>query len=90
MTKAEFVAKVAEGAGVSKAEADKVIKSVFGEITDALKVGDKIIVPDFGTFLTRERAERIGVNPQTGETITIPKQTVAAFKPSKVLKDALK
>ncbi len=55
-----------------------------------MKKGDKIILVGFGTFETRKRAERTGVNPRTKETIKIPATTVPAFKAGKALKENVK
>ncbi|HHS51115.1 MAG TPA: HU family DNA-binding protein [candidate division Zixibacteria bacterium] len=90
MTKDEFVAKVADQTGMSKAQVNKALKATLGTITDALKKGDKISFVGFGTFSTSKRAKRIGRNPKTGEKMNIPATTVAKFKPGKNLKDSVK
>ena len=90
MTKAELIAKIAEKAGLSKADAGKALNATIDSITAALKKGDKVALVGFGTFETRKRAARKGKNPQTGAEIKIPATTTPAFKAGKALKDAVK
>lgn len=89
MNKAELVATLAEKVGSNKA-AEKFINAFVETVTDALLKGDKVQLIGFGTFETRERAAKIGRNPQTGEQIHIDACVVPAFKAGKSLKDALK
>ena len=56
-------------------------------LTESLAAGEKVQLIGFGTFLTRKSETRQGRNPGTGEAITIPEKTAAAFKPGKGLKD---
>ncbi|MED3810489.1 HU family DNA-binding protein, partial [Priestia megaterium] len=63
---------------------------VFETIAAELAKEEKIQLIGFGTFEVRERAERTGRNPQTGEEMAIPASKVPAFKPGKELKEAIK
>jgi DNA-binding protein HU-beta len=90
MTKAELIAKAAEKAGVSKKQADRCLKAFIEVITEALQKGEKIALPGFGIFQVKERSERKGRNPRTGEIITIPARKVVAFKPAKQLRELIK
>ena len=90
MTKAELIAKAAEKAGVSKKQADRCLKAFIEVITEALQKGEKIALPGFGIFQAKERSERKGRNPRTGEIITIPARKVVAFKPAKQLRELIK
>lgn len=87
MTKAELVAKVAEGAGLTKVQAEKALNSFISETTAALKSGDKVTLVGFGTFSAVTRAARTGRNPQTGKAIKIAAKTNGKFTPGKALKD---
>lgn len=89
MNKTELVSAMAEKAGVTKKDAEKVLSAFIDVVGDALKNGDKIQLVGFGTFETRERAAREGKNPQTGEKIKIAACTVPAFKAGKALKDLI-
>lgn len=89
MNQTELIAVVAERAGLTRAEAGKVVEALVGTITDTLKAGDEIRIAGFGTFGVSERAERQGRNPQTGAEITIAASKAAKFTAGKAVKDAL-
>jgi DNA-binding protein HU-beta len=90
MTKTQIVEAVAKNASVTKAEGARVMEAVIKSITDALSSGERVTITGFGTFEVRQRAARMGRNPQTGETIQIPAQRTPAFRAGKSLKDAVK
>jgi DNA-binding protein HU-beta len=90
VNKSELISVVAEKAGLTKKDTEKVVNAVFDGITDALAQGDKVQVIGFGTFDVRERKSREGRNPATGDTITIPAVKVPVFKAGKALKDNVK
>lgn len=88
ITKDELITKIAEKTeGMSKAQVNSVVTATFSTIADIMAAGDKISVPQFGTFGSAERAERTGKNPATGEAMTIPAATAPTFKASPSLKD---
>lgn len=89
MNKTELIDAVAESANLTKADAARAVDAVTQAVTAALKKGDSVTLVGFGTFLVRERAARTGRNPRTKETIEIAASRTPAFKPGKVLKDAL-
>ena len=89
MNKNELVAAVADGAGLSKADAGKAVDSVFDAVSDALKGGDEVRIVGFGTFSVASRAASTGRNPRTGETIQIKASKQPKFKAGKGLKDAV-
>lgn len=89
MTKPEFLAKVAETSGVTKADAEKVVNAALETIEGALSGGDSVQFVGFGTFEVRERAARTGINPKTKEKIEIPAKKAVAFKVGKKLKDSV-
>ena len=64
-----------------------ILDAVFSTISDALAKGEKVDVTGFGKFETKERPERNGRNPQSGEQIVIPASIAPKFKPAKALKD---
>jgi DNA-binding protein HU-beta len=80
MNKSELVAKIAEGAGLSKVDAKKALEATLDAITAAVKGGDKVALVGFGTFAVSERGERKGINPATKAAITIPAKKVVKFK----------
>lgn len=90
MTKADLVNTVAKECKCSKAQAEKTLNTVFGNIGKCLKKKDKITLTGFGTFYVSKRKARKGRNPQTGAEITIKATNVPKFKPGKLLKDWVK
>jgi DNA-binding protein HU-beta len=80
MNKTELVDKIAQDAGLSKKDAEQALRSALDAITDVVASGEKVTLPGFGTFERRDRAARQGRNPQTGESLKIPKSQVPAFK----------
>ena len=89
MNKTELINAVAEANAITKKDAAKIVESTFDAITAALKAGDKVQLIGFGTFETRERAARTGINLRTKEAIQIPAAKVVAFKAGKALKDSV-
>jgi len=87
--KADLVASIHELTGIDKTKVAMVYDTMFDEIGKTLAGGDKVSVPNFGTFLVSERAARQGRNPATGATIQIGASKTARFKASKNLKDQL-
>ena len=90
MNKPELVNAIAEKAGLKKKEAEAALNAFVEAVEEALKKGDKVALIGFGTFGTRKRAKRTGVNPKTGKKIKIPAKTVPFFKAGKKLKELVK
>jgi len=86
----EVVDAVASRAGLSKADADRAVNALIDAVGDALARGEKVTVTGFGTFEVRQRAARMGRNPQTGAPLHIPASKTPAFKAGKGLKDAVR
>ena len=89
MNKTELVAAVADQAGISKKDAEKVLKAFTDVVAEELKKGGKVQLVGFGTFEVSERAAREGRNPATLQPITIPASKAPKFKAGKALKDML-
>ena len=87
MNKTELIAAVAESAGLSKKDTERVVNAALDTITAALCKGDKVQISGFGTFEVKDREARVGRNPHTKEAIEIPATRVPSFKASKALKD---
>jgi len=90
MNKTELVNAVATKSELTKQDSKKAVDALFETISNTLAKEEKIQLLGFGTFEVRERAERTGRNPQTGEEMTIPASKVPVFKPGKELKEAVK
>lgn len=89
MNKSELIDRIATSSDLSKAAASRALDATLDAITDSLKQADPVALVGFGTFTVRDRAARIGRNPQTGAPIQIAAAKVPAFKPGKALKQAL-
>lgn len=91
MNKAGLIERIAAEAAVSKKQAEDMLEAFVKLTINELKAGNEVTITGFGTFLSRTRHARGGVNPQKpSERITIPEVRVAKFKTGKTLKDALK
>ena len=84
MNKTELINAVAEKTELSKKDADAAVSAVFEAVTEALAREEKVQLVGFGAFEVKTRAERVGRNPKSGDTIKIP-----VFKAGKALKDAV-
>ena len=89
MNKTELINALSEKTSATKKVAEENLNAIVDVITEALKNGEKVQLVGFGTFETKTRAARKGINPQTKEEIKIPASTVPAFKAGKALKDAV-
>ena len=89
MNKSQLIDAMAESSELSKVDAGKALDALLSAVTTALNAGDSVALVGFGTFSVKERAERKGRNPQTGDEITIKAAKIPAFKAGKSLKDAV-
>jgi len=89
MNKTELIAAVAESAGLTKKDTERVVNAALDTITAALCKGEKVQISGFGTFEVKDREARVGRNPHTKEAIEIPATKVPGFKASKTLKDTV-
>ena len=89
MNKAELINAVADKAGLSKKDTEAAINAAIDVISACLAEGDKVQLVGFGAFEVKSRAERIGRNPKTPESIKVPASKVPVFKPGKALKDVV-
>ena len=89
MNKTELVVAVAEKAGITKKDAERVVNATIDTIIQNLAKGEKVQLSGFGIFEVKAREARVGRNPRTKETIQIPASRLPVFKASKVLKDTV-
>ncbi|BAZ43664.1 DNA binding protein HU [Chondrocystis sp. NIES-4102] len=87
MNKGELVDRISQKATVTKKQADAVLSAAIETIMEAVSEGDKVTLVGFGSFERRERKEREGRNPKTGEKMSIPATKVPAFSAGKLFKD---
>ena len=89
MTKTELIEAVARDLGLSRVDAQRTVETVFGQIADGLTRDAKVQIQGFGTFQTKHRKERMGINPQTKEPMKIPASKTVGFKPGADLKSRI-
>jgi len=90
MIKSELVQKLAEqNPHLYHRAVERIVSTVFDEITDALVRGDRVELRGFGAFSVKHRPERTGRNPRTGEAVHVPAKTVPFFKTGKELRERL-
>ena len=85
-TRSTLSEAVFKNVGLSRNESASLVDSVFSEILMSLIKGDDVKISSFGTFIVREKKERIGRNPKTGEEVPITARSVVTFRASNVLK----
>lgn len=86
LTKADLAEKLFEELGLNKREAKEVVEMFFEEIKTALSTGKQVKLSGFGNFDLRDKRERPGRNPKTGEEIPISARRVVTFRPGQKLK----
>ena len=89
LTRAELTEAVYEEVGLSRNESAELVETVLGEMSNALIRGESVKISSFGSFTIRNKSERIGRNPKTGEEVPITSRRVIIFKPSHVLKNRI-
>ena len=85
-TRSTLSEAVFKNVGLSRNESSSLVDSVFNEILKSLIEGDDVKISSFGTFIVRNKKERIGRNPKTGEEVPITARSVVTFRASNVLK----
>ncbi len=88
MTKSELVDAIVSLEGqITRREAEVVVNNILSAIGDALGRGERVELRGFGSFYTKERDARVGRNPKTGASVSVPAKIVPQFKPGKELRD---
>ena len=86
ITRADLCEAVYQKIGLSRTESSKLVEAVLDEICDAVARGENVKLSSFGSFVVRDKGERIGRNPKTGVEVPIEPRRVMVFKPSNVMK----
>ncbi len=89
ITRADLSEAVYQEVGLSRNESAELVESVLGEISDALVHGQMVKISSFGSFSVRQKGERVGRNPKTGEEVPILPRRVLVFRASHVLKNRI-
>ncbi len=86
VTRADLSEAVYQRVGLSRTESSALVEAVLSEICDCLVKGETVKLSSFGSFVVREKGQRVGRNPKTGIEVPIDPRRVMVFKPSNVLK----
>ena len=89
VTRAQLSEAVYQEVGLSRNESADLVESILDEVADHLISGETVKVSSFGSFYVREKGQRVGRNPKTGEEVPILPRRVLVFRPSHVLKDRI-
>ena len=89
MNKSQLIKSVAEKSDLSQKQVSEALSLIEATLIESLKAGEKVQLSGFGTFEVRERAERKGRNPKTGEVVTVAACKYLAFVPAKAVKETL-
>lgn len=87
LTRMDLSEAVFREVGLSRNESAELVESVLSTVSDILARGETVKISSFGTFSVREKAERVGRNPKTGEEVPILPRRVLSFRPSHLMKD---
>ena len=89
LTKADIVSAIYGQGILSKADANQAVEKVLELIKQSLVAGDEVLISGFGKWGVRDKSQRIGRNPQTGDSITLDARKTVYFKPSRLLKGSV-
>ncbi|MCH7485735.1 MAG: integration host factor subunit alpha [Proteobacteria bacterium] len=89
ITRAHLGEMVYQEVGLSRNESAELLEAVLTEVSNALSRGETVKVSSFGSFSVRQKGQRIGRNPKTGEEVPILPRKVLVFRPSQVMKDRI-
>jgi integration host factor subunit alpha len=89
VTRADLCEAVYQKVGLSHSESASLVELVLKEITDCLERGETVKLSSFGSFVVRQKGQRIGRNPKTGKEAPISPRRVMGFKPSAILKQRI-
>ena len=89
MTRADLADTINQQVGLSRADSAQMVESILEHITDAMEDGENVKISGFGTFLLRDKGERIGRNPKTGVEVPITPRRVLTFRASQMMKDRI-
>ncbi|MEX1660404.1 integration host factor subunit beta [uncultured Thioclava sp.] len=90
MIRSELIAKISEdNPHLFQRDVEKIVNTIFDEVTEALAAGDRVELRGFGAFSVKQRDARVGRNPRTGEAVEVDEKHVPFFKTGKLLRDRL-
>lgn len=89
MTRADLADALTREVGLSRADSGKVVEQILASMCDALSEGQNVKISGFGTFVLRDKGQRVGRNPKTGVEVPIAPRRVLTFRASQMLRDRI-
>ena len=89
LTRADLAEAVHRQVGLSRADSSAIIEQILNNMSDALQNGENVKISGFGTFVLRDKAERVGRNPKSGVEVPIAPRRVLTFRASQTLRDRI-
>ena len=89
MNNKEYIAELAQQSGYTQTDTQKMVAAVIEQMGDSFEEGNRVLIPNFGTFEVKKRLERIIVNPGTQQRMLVPPKLVLNFRPKESVKDKL-
>lgn len=89
LTRADLAETINRRMGLSRAESLDMVESILGKMSNALEAGENVKISGFGTFVLRDKRERVGRNPKTGVEVPITPRRVMTFRASQLLKEKI-
>lgn len=89
LTRADLAEAINRKIGLSRAESLALVESILDRMSDAMTDGENVKISGFGTFILRDKNERVGRNPKTGIEVPITPRRVLTFRASQILKDRI-
>lgn len=89
LTRADLADTLNRMVGLSRSESSMIVESILNHMSDALVAGENVKISDFGTFVLRDKGERTGRNPKTGDEVPIAPRRVLTFRASQALRDKI-
>ena len=89
LTRADLAEAVVQRVGLPRNESQELVELILREMSSTLATGDSVKLSSFGSFGIRQKGQRVGRNPKTGEEVPITPRRVLVFRPSNIMKDRI-
>jgi len=89
LTRADLAEALHHQVGLSRADSSKLVEQILSHMCGALAKGDNVKISGFGTFVLRDKGERVGRNPKTGVEVPIAPRRVLTFRASQMMRDRI-
>lgn len=89
LTRADLAEAVHKQVGLSRADSSAIIEQILANMSEALEKGENVKISGFGSFILRDKGQRVGRNPKTGVEVPIAPRRVLTFRASQILRDGI-